>query len=460
MITTTLSITSVRRLLQYHHLPPLLPLLSHFSSQTQTHHPNDKDAYFAAVHHIASIVQKDFYLERTLNRLRLPSLSSDLALRVLRSAAPSNPLHALRFFKWLQSSHNPHFAPSAEHFSVLLLALAKNRLWPHLWSLASDMRVRSLPLDPSTFSSIIESYGGANLVDRAVEIFNRLPHFGCPQTTEVYNALLSALCIARNFNGAYALVRRMVRKSVSPDRCTFSILVNAWCKAGKLREAQDFLDEMAEKGFKPPCRGRDILLDGLISAGHLESAKSIVLRMTKEGIVPDVEAFNSLLEALCRNGDAEHGAALLNDASDRGMSPDISTYKTLITALAKQGHIDSAFRLFYNAIEDGHRPFPSLYSAIIKALCKAGRFADASGFFSDMKEKGHPPNRPVYSMLVKMFVRGGRFVEASNYLLEMTEVGLVPRAQSFESVVDGLRHIGKHDLAKRLEQLEVSLRGV
>jgi pentatricopeptide repeat protein len=62
-------------------------------------------------------------------------------------------------------------------------------------------------------------------------------------------------------------------------------------------------------------------------------------------------------------------------------------------------------------------------------------------------------------MLVKMCVRGGRFVEAANYLVEMIEAGFTPRAPTFSAVVDGLRHCGKHDLARRLEQLEVSLKG-
>jgi len=65
----------------------------------------------------------------------------------------------------------------------------------------------------------------------------------------------------------------------------------------------------------------------------------------------------------------------------------------------------------------------------------------------------------VYVMLVKMCVRGGRFVEAANYLVEMSEAGFTPRAPTFNVVVDGLRHCGKHDLARRLEQLEMSLKG-
>ncbi|CAO2202628.1 unnamed protein product [Urochloa humidicola] len=150
----------------------------------------------------------------------------------------------------------------------------------------------------------------------------------------------------------------------------------------------------------------------------------------------------------CNAGDVQFAVALLADASARGLCLDISTYKVMLPAVAKAGLIEEAFRLF-----------PSLYAAIIKALCKAGRFADALAFFGDMKTKGHPPNRPVYVMLVKMCVRGGRFVEAANYLVEMSEAGFTPRAPTFNAVVDGLRHCGKHDLARRLEQLEMSLKG-
>ncbi|CAD6245938.1 unnamed protein product [Miscanthus lutarioriparius] len=400
----------------------------------QPQHATSKDAYFAVVHNLSTIVRRDFYLERTLNRLRLPSpFPPDLALRVIRAAAPAAPLHATRFLAWLRAK--PSFTASAEHFDALLLPLARARLFPHLWSLASDMRGLGLPLSPTTFSAVISSYGHSRLPDQAVEVFNRLPRFGCPQTTE---------------DGA---------QGRGPDRATFSTLVDSWCAAGKLKEAQAFLDDMASRGFRPPVRGRDLLVDGLVRAGHLEEAKAFALRMTKEGILPDVATFNSLAEALCNAGDVDFAVALLADASSRGLCPDISTYKVMLPAVAKVGKIEEAFRLFYAAVEDGHRPFPSLYAAIIKALCKAGRFADAFAFFGDMKMKGHPPNRPVYVMLVKMCVRGGRFVEAANYLVEMSEAGFTPRAPTFNVVVDGLRHCGKHDLARRLEQLEVSLKG-
>ncbi|KAH7684871.1 Tetratricopeptide-like helical domain-containing protein [Dioscorea alata] len=414
------------------------------------------DDYFAAVHLISNVVRTDHYLERTLNRLRLPPLSPDLVYRVLRACA-SAPTPSRRFFSWARS--RPSYRPTTLEFEALLQSHARARLWSSMWSIADQMRALGLPFSPSLFSSIILSYADHGLADLAVDVFNRTRHFNCPQTTAVYNALLTALCNVRNFHGAYALIRRMARKQVAPDRDTFSILVRAWCTAGKLREAQEFLEEMSQRGFSPPVRGRDLLVDGLINAGYLESAKEMVVKMTKEGFLPDVATFNSLVEALTKSEEVDFCIDLLHDASRLGLCPDISTYKVLIPAVSKAGRIEEAFRLLYSSMEDGHKPFPSLYAPIVKELCRAGRFGDAVSFFSDMKVRGHPPNRPVYTMLVKMCVRGGRFVEAANFLVEMTEMELMPRSQSFDMVVDGLKHCGKMDLARRMEQLEVSLRG-
>ncbi|KAG4999530.1 hypothetical protein JHK87_020602 [Glycine soja] len=81
-------------------------------------------------------------------------------------------------------------------------------------------------------------------------------------------------------------------------------------------------------------------------------------------------------------------------------------------------------------------------------------------FFGDMKAKAHPPNRPLYTMLITMCGRAGKFVEVANYIFEMTEMGLVPISRCFDMVTDGLKNCGKHDLAGKVQEWEVSIRGV
>lgn len=132
----------------------------------------------------------------------------------------------------------------------------------------------------------------------------------------------------------------------------------------------------------------------------------------------------------------------------------------MISAVSKAGKVDEALRILHRSMDDGRRPFPSLYAPILKALFRRGQFDDAFSFFTDMKIKGHAPNRPVYTLLIKMCVRGGRFVEAANYLVEMTQLKLVPKPQHFDMVTDGLKNCGQHDFAKRIEHLEISLRGI
>ncbi|GLT29306.1 hypothetical protein SLA2020_041800 [Shorea laevis] len=433
----TLSSTSVRNYASVPQSPPI-----------------SKDDYFAAIQHISNIVRREIHPERTLNSMCI-SVNSELVFRVLR-ACSNSPIESLRFFSWAQSN----YLPTSVEYEELVKILIRHRKYESLWKTIQQMQKQNLILSGNTVSFIIEEYGKHGLIDQAVEVFNKCTGFGCKQTVSVYNSLLFALCEVKMFHGAYALIRRMIRKAVEPDKRTYAILVTGWCSAGKMREAKEFLEEMSKKGFNPPVRGRDLLIEGLLNAGYLESAKEMVRKMIKEGFIPDVGTFNSLVETICTSGEVDFCIDMYCSSCKLGLCPDLNTYKILVPAVSKVGRIDEAFRLLNNSIEAGYRPFPSLYAPIIKAMCRKGQFDDAFSFFGEMKVKGRAPNRPVYTMLITMCGRGGRFVEAANYLVEMTEFGLVPISRCFDMVTDGLKNCGKHDLAKRIEWLEISLRDV
>ncbi|KAK8344852.1 hypothetical protein V6Z11_A07G107900 [Gossypium hirsutum] len=330
------------------------------------------------------------------------SMNSELVFRVLRSCSNS-PTESLLFFSWARC----HYTPTSVEFEELQLRLSFDTLY-----------------------FIIEEYGKNGLIDQAVEVFNKSIYLGCKQTVSVYNSLLFALCEVKIFHKAYALIRRMIRKGEVPDKRTYTVL------------------DMSKKGFNPPVRG------------YLESAKKMVRRMTKEGFVPDIATFNSLVETICKTEEIDFCIDMYHSVCKLGLCPDINTYKILILAASKVDRTDEVFRLLNNSIEQGYKPFPSFYAHIIKGLCKKGQFDDAFSFFGEMKIKGHAPNRLVYTMLITMCGHAGRFVEAANYLVEMTELGLAPISRCFDIVTDGLKNCGKHDLAKRIEQFEVSLRRV
>lgn len=425
-----------------------------FSSNYSSAPPVSKDDYFAAIHHISNIVRREIHPERTLNRMAI-SVNSELVFRVLR-ACSNSPSESLRFFSWARSN----YLPTSVEYEELVKILIRHRKYESMWKTIQQMKQQNLILSSDAVSFIIEEYGKHGLIDQAVEVFNKCTGFGCKHTVGVYNSLLFALCEVKMFHGAYALIRRMMRKGVELDKTTYKVLVNGWCSAGKMSEAQEFLDEMSKKGFNPPVRGRDLLIEGLLSAGHLEAAKVMVRKTIKERFIPDVGTFNSAVETICKSGEVDFCIDMYHSVCKLGLCPDINTYKILVPAVSKAGRIEEAFRLLNNSMEAGYKPFPSLYAPIIKGLCRRGQFDDAFSFFGEMKVKGQTPNRPVYTMLITMCGRGGRFVEAANYVVEMSELGLTPISRCFDMVTDGLKNSGKYDLAKRIEQLEISLRGV
>jgi pentatricopeptide repeat protein len=430
-------------------------------SNTNTKKTKD-DYYFAAIHHVSNIVRRDFYLERTLNKLGL-RVTSELVFRVLR-ACSSAPTESHRFFNWALAQ--PNYKPTSLEFEELIKILARSRKYQTLWDLLHRMnKSQSLYLSPETVSFLIEQYDKHGLVDQAVEIFNKSNKtLNCPQTLDIHNSLLFSLCQAKLFHGgAYPLIRRMLQENLVPNKRTYAVLVDAWCSSGKLREAQEFLAEMSGKGLNPPVRGRDLLIEGLLKAGYLEAVKDKARNMAKQRFLPDLQTFNSLIKSISKSSmstEVDFCIDLYNSVCALGLSPDINTYKIMIPAVSRAGKVDEAFRLLNDLVERGYRPFLELYAPVMKLMCKNGRFDDVFCFFSDMKVKGHPPNRPVYTMLITMCGRGGRFVEAANYLVEMTEFGLTPISRCFDLVTDGLKNCGKHDLARRIEQLEVDIRGV
>ncbi|PQQ14892.1 pentatricopeptide repeat-containing protein [Prunus yedoensis var. nudiflora] len=171
-------------------------------------------------------------MERTLNKLRI-TVDSELVYRVLRACSAAGT-ESLRFFNWART-HHPTYHPTTLELEELVKTLARTKKYESMWKLLQSMQTHhGLTLSQETLCFVIEEYGNHGLVDQAVELFNRAPKtFNCLQTVEVYNALLFSLCQANLFHAAYALVRRMIRKGLVPDKRTYSILVNAWCSNGK-----------------------------------------------------------------------------------------------------------------------------------------------------------------------------------------------------------------------------------
>ncbi|KAF2287478.1 hypothetical protein GH714_000836 [Hevea brasiliensis] len=151
------------------------------------------------------------------------------------------------------------------------------------------------------------------------EIFSRCSSFNGEQCVDVYNALLFALCEVRMFHGAYALIRRIIRKGLVPDKRTYMVLVNGWCSSGKLREAQQFLEEMINKGFNPSVRRRDLVIEGLLNAG-IDEAFRLLYNAIEDGHRPFPSLYAPRIKGMCMRGQFDDAICFFGEMKICGSS--------------------------------------------------------------------------------------------------------------------------------------------
>lgn len=119
-----------------------------------------KDDYFGAVHFIVNIVQRDFYMERTLNKLRISTavLDSEMVYRVLR-ACHRHGTESLRFFHWVRS-YKTSYRPTSVEVEELVKTLARTKKYESMWKLLDQMKTSlGLTVSPQTLCAVIEEYG-------------------------------------------------------------------------------------------------------------------------------------------------------------------------------------------------------------------------------------------------------------------------------------------------------------
>ncbi|KAG7024658.1 putative pentatricopeptide repeat-containing protein, partial [Cucurbita argyrosperma subsp. argyrosperma] len=88
-------------------------------------------------------------------------------------------------------------------------------------------------------------FGRARHADRAFQVFDKIPSFGCKRTVISANSLLDA------FLRKWWTFFVGIGNYGSPNSCTFNILIHAACLCGDLDAAWDVFDEMPQRGLNP-----------------------------------------------------------------------------------------------------------------------------------------------------------------------------------------------------------------
>ncbi|XVE86957.1 hypothetical protein DITRI_Ditri18aG0077200 [Diplodiscus trichospermus] len=405
-----------------------------------------------------------------------------LTERVLNRCGDAGNL-GYKFFTW--ASKQPGYQPSYEIYRAMIKILGKMRQFGAVWALIEEIKKENPHfLTEELFVILMRRFASSRMVKKAIEVFDEMPKYGCPQDEAVFGSLLDALCKNGNVKEA-ALIFEEMKVRFRPNLKHFTSLLYGWCKEGKILEARyvlvqmkeagfgpdivaynnllsgyvlgnkmgdafDLLKEMRRKGIDPNANSYTILIRGLFKADRMAEAMGVFVEMEKSGCQGDAVTYSTLISGFCKWGKVEKAYEVLDTMKTKGIMPNSLTYLHIMLAHEKKDELERCLELIEEMKKIGCVPDAGIYSVVIRLAFKLEEVKEAVRVWNEMEGSGFSPGVDSFIVMIHGFTAQGCLVEACDHFKEMVGRGLfcVPQYGVLKDLLNSLLRADKLEMAK------------
>ncbi|KAI5077818.1 hypothetical protein GOP47_0007642 [Adiantum capillus-veneris] len=293
---------------------------------------------------------------------------------------------AMDLFAWFSSQDD--YIPNVFRYNIMFKVLGKHRKWDLLSELWNQMFHEGVRPTNVTFSTIINAYTKAGLINQAIAYFEAMP-----------------------------------KESIIPDEVTLNTMVNLYKLSGMYSEAESFGKKFL---FPEDARASDhnqptnietynTLIDLCGKSGRLADATHAFEEMMSRGIRPNAVTFNTMIHICGTNDRMEEAEALFRKMEEEKCEPDVGTYSILIALLIKAGNIQAAQHAFSRMKSSSILPNTVTYRTLIIGYSLRGLVAEVENLIEEMEKKGFPLNETIMVHLTQMYIAAGNDAKASHY---------------------------------------------
>ncbi|KAJ7952710.1 Pentatricopeptide repeat [Quillaja saponaria] len=359
---------------------------------------------------------------------------SGLTERVLNRCGDAGNL-GYRFFVW--ASKQSGYRHSHEVYKAMIKVLGKMRQFGAVWALIEEMRRENPQLiSPAVFVILMRRFASARMVQKAIDVLDEMPKYGCEPDEYVFGCLLDALCKNGSVKEAASLFDDM-RIRFMPTLKHFTSLLYGWCREGKLMEARHILVQMREAGFEPDIVVYNNLLNGYAQAGKMGDAFDLLKEMRRKCCEPNATSYTTLIQGLCKQEKLEEATWIFVEMQRSGCETDFVTYTTLISGFCKWGKIERGYELLDGMIQKGHAPNQLTYLHIILAHEKKEELEECMELVKEMRKIGCIPDLKIYNTIIRLACNLGEVKEGVQLWNEMEASGMSPGLDTFVIMIHG-----------------------
>ncbi|XP_065868602.1 pentatricopeptide repeat-containing protein At1g15510, chloroplastic [Euphorbia lathyris] len=236
-------------------------------------------------------------------------------------------------------------------------------------------------------NSLIDMYSKCKCIDKALEVFHRIPDKNVISWTSIISGL------RMNDRSIESLIFfRQMKHILKPNSVTLISVLSACARigavmCGKEIHAYALKTRVASEGFLP-----NAILDMYVRCGRIGLALNQFKSQQK-----DVAAWNIFLRGYAQRRQGAVTVELFHKMLKSKINPDDVTYIALLCACSRSGMVKEGLDYFNNMKLRGVDPNLKHYACVVDLLGRAGKLKEAYEFIEEMPIK---PDAAIWGALL------------------------------------------------------------
>lgn len=425
-----------------------------------------------------------------------------------RAVKASKPRVALRMWKLLLNDP-ARIVPDIRAINILINAYAKIPDLQSACRVLQQMQTGHLGADSKvplkanlvTYNTLLDACLKSKDLDSAIDVKEKLEKDGLRPDALTYTTLIAT--VARrpskasgkyDASLAFAFLREMNERNISPNGMTYSALIDVAARCGRSDLALQGLRIMLrQKATMHQEHGSNVFLSNEVGAwtaainacgktGRLDTAIRLFKTMSskKFGVKPNTVTCGCLTDLLLKAGRTSEALEVLRYMKENGIPPSEVMYTSLMTRAERLVQMEQRQQRpklkhdDYSTIESGETKAIDVYTELMRSLMD-GTSRESFGsnrskadyprnsqndtktlllkvflVFQEMKAAGASPDLACYNALLKACARAGDIVRAQGVLDQLRADGLDPNDTTWRHLVTAAASARKSDTALAL----------